>query len=208
MNTRDYKLSAPGEFFHVYNRGNAKENIFLDEEDFKFFLLRLKQNLIPSDDVSRHFKPLPPNSFDLVAYCLMPNHFHFLIKQNTDLPISKLMGKLCTSYGMYFNKKYRRVGHIFQDQFRQINIDSNNYLAWLSAYIHNNPVDAGLTKKPEDWGWSSYSCFINSSSGGKFVKPQIILDQYGSGSEYEVFIAEVSNIKRASIPEDFLLDAE
>ncbi|MEK9209095.1 MAG: transposase, partial [Patescibacteria group bacterium] len=114
MLTRDYKSSAPGEYYHAYNRGNAKEPVFLDDDDYRFFLLRLDQNLSSDIAVNRHFRPLPPNSFSLISYCLMPNHFHLLLRQDRDIPTSKLIGKICTSYSMYFNKKYGRVGHVFQ----------------------------------------------------------------------------------------------
>src|SRR3989344_4039803 len=96
MNNRDYKISASGQYYHIYNRGNAKQNIFLDDSDYKFFLLRLKQNIFPSEIENKKFRinPLPPNSFSILAYCLMPNHFHFLIRQNRDIPTGKLMLKL------------------------------------------------------------------------------------------------------------------
>ncbi len=207
MFTRDYKNSAPGEFFHIYNRGNAKEDVFVDENDFQFFLLRLRQNLVPSADVHRHFRPLPPESFDLIAYCLMPNHFHLLLKQNKDISTGKLLGKVCTSYGMYFNKKYKRVGHIFQDQFKQINIDSNKYLTWLSAYIHNNPVVAGLVQNPTHWRWSSYSKFTHPVLDD-FISSDVILEQFSKVQDYISFVDDARKTLGDNIPESFLLDQE
>src|SRR5205809_297696 len=120
MKNRDYKKFGAGEYYHVYNRGDGKENIFLDDQDFMFFMLRLRQNLVPDEGSKDRIKSLPPNSFSLVSYCLMPNHFHFLLRQNADIPTTKLMTKVCTSYSMYFNKKYNKVGHVFQDQYKQI----------------------------------------------------------------------------------------
>ena len=206
MQTRDYKKSAPGGFFHIYNRGNARENIFLDDEDFAFFLLRLRQNLAPDKSVGRYFRPLPTNSFELIAYCLMPNHFHLLIKQGGDIPTSKLLGKLCTSYAIYFNRKYDRVGHIFQDQFKQIQVDSNKYLTWLSAYIHNNPVMAGLTEHPEDWRWSSYQEYVDSQKKIMPIKSEIVLGQYKSPLEYKEFVESVLLVQHDNISSDLLLD--
>jgi len=206
MNTRDYKFSAPGEFFHVYNRGNAKDIVFVDDLDYRFFLLKIRQNLIPGERVSRHFRPLPDNSFDLVAYCLMPNHFHILIKQNREIPTSKLLGKVCTSYAMYFNRKYERVGHIFQDQFKQSHIDSNRYLTWLSAYIHNNPVKAKLVDRPKRWEYSSYSDFVEQRDTGSFVKPDIILNQFSNSSEYKNFVLEALDTEQEVVSEELLLD--
>jgi putative transposase len=157
MNTRDYKQYGKGEYYHIYNRGNLKADIFLDDEDYKSFLFRLQRNLFPEEDFSKiRTQKLPANCFSLVAYCLMPNHYHLLIRQNTDLPTSKLITKICTSYAKYFNKKYDRVGHLFQDKFRQALVDNDSYLLWLSAYIHQNPAVARLVDKPEMYPWSSY----------------------------------------------------
>ena len=105
MNNRDYKEFAKDEIYHIYNRGVSKMDIFIDEQDFKVFLSRLKENLfselidyslLPKQVIRR--KVLPPNSYDLISYCLMPNHFHILIKQNTNLSISKIILKVFTGY--------------------------------------------------------------------------------------------------------------
>src|SRR3989344_6845391 len=133
MNNRDHKLCAPGEYYHIYNRGNGKQDIFLNSEDYRFFIKRLNFNLYPpdEDDETIRIQKLPPNSFSLLCYCLMPNHFHLLIKQNGDISTSILVKKLCTSYSKFFNKKYNKVGHVFQDRFKQINVSDNEYLKWL-----------------------------------------------------------------------------
>src|SRR3989344_6862289 len=140
MKNRDYKEFAKDSIYHVYNRGVEKSDIFLDEEDYRLFLFRLKENLFPKNKKlsikkKRNVyvrKNLPPGAFDLICYCLMPNHFHFLIQQKTDLPIGKLISKLCTGYSMVFNKKNERVGGLFQDQFKAVLVDSNEYLSWVS----------------------------------------------------------------------------
>jgi len=191
MGNRDYKKFAPGCIYHVYNRGVNKINIFNDIQDNKLFLSRLRENLFPelklSEDVclgdSRKIhtpykrKKLPAKSFDLIAYCLMPNHFHLLIKQNNNVSVSKLIGKVCTSYSKYFNLKHKRVGSLFQDQFKAVYVDSNEYLLWLSAYIHLNPVMANLVKYVENWKWSSYLEYINHSAY-LLCNKGIILNQY------------------------------
>src|SRR3989344_4815697 len=82
-------------------------------------------------------RPIPKGSFTILAYCLMPNHFHILIRQNLKIPIGQLMIKVCTSYAKYFNHKYNRVGNIFQDTFKAKVIETDEYLSYLSAYIHN-----------------------------------------------------------------------
>lgn len=162
MNNRDYKDFAIGEIYHVYNRGVGKMKIFLDETDYRVFLSRLKENLFPElidysllPKGAARRKTLPSNSFDLISYCLMPNHFHLLIKQNTELPINRLVTKICTGYSKYFNKKYDRVGSVFQDRFKAVRIKKNNQLLWVLYYIHKNPVEGQLVKYSKDYKWSS-----------------------------------------------------
>lgn len=178
MRNRDYKQYAPDEYYHIYNRGNAKQDIFRDQEDFTFFLMRLRQNLFPKEEKNLRLRPLPPNSFNLVGYCIMPNHFHFLIGQKSDIPTSKLLAKVCTSYSIYYNKKYHRVGHVFQDQFKQVLISSNEYLLWLSAYIHANPLTAHLVTNTIDYPWSSYREYVDATAPNALCQKHIILDQF------------------------------
>ncbi|MEK7147882.1 MAG: transposase [Patescibacteria group bacterium] len=170
MKNRDYKSFAAGTISHVYNRGNNKEKIFLDEQDYKSFLMRLGLGLgIQESELQKEFF-LPysriritgakKNDFVLHAFCLMPNHFHLLIEQKKSIPISTLMLKVCTSYAKYFNKKYSRIGHVFQDQFKSVLIDSNEQLMWISVYIHGNPAKDGLVNLPHEHKWSSYNDFV------------------------------------------------
>lgn len=206
MRNRDYKQFGPGEYFHIYNRGNRKGVIFLDDEDYGFFILRLRQNLFPDKKMNPRAALLPDDSFSLVSYCLMPNHFHFLIRQNKDLPTSRLLLRICTSYSMFFNKKYNKVGHLFQDRFKQIFIKDTTYLTWLSAYIHQNPMIAGLVKNPAEFMWSSYTDFIGLRDDN-LCRKNIILDQFGSINDYREFVESSYNIiKRKKGIEDFILD--
>ncbi len=172
MINRDYKSNAVENILHVYNRGNNKEKIFLEEQDYRAFLFRLGLCLgfnleelngekITSMPYSRiRITETKKSDFELFAFCLMPNHFHLLIKQNEDISVSKLILKLCTSYSKYINKKYRRVGHVFQDQFKSVLVEGDPQLMWTSAYIHMNPVKDKLVKKPEEYKWSSYQDYI------------------------------------------------
>ncbi len=142
-------------------------NIFLDEQDMQVFLSRLKENLFPelvkhsaSSKYAVRRKTLPSGSYDLISYCLMPNHFHLLIKQNGDISITQIILKVCTGYAKYFNKKYNRVGSIFQDRFKAVRIHKNNQLLWVSYYIHKNPSEAGLIKNLHDYKWSSFLEYV------------------------------------------------
>lgn len=192
VNNRDYKEFASGEIYHVYNRGVGKMNIFVDEQDFKVFLFRLKENLFPeSIDYSllpkyaARRKTLPSNSFDLISYCLMPNHFHLLIRQNTELSITQLILKVCTGYSKYFNKKYDRVGSLFQDKFKAVRINRNEQLLWTSFYIHENPKKALLVSELSDYFWSSYRDYAGLKNNFFIIcKTEFILSQFNSPKAY------------------------
>ena len=173
MKNRDFKNFVKGSIFHIYNRGNNKEKIFFDEQDYKAFLWRfgLALGFEPEELSGESTISLPysriritkvkKGDFKLHSFCLMPNHFHLIIEQSGDISISSLMLKFCTSYATYINKKYTRVGYVFQDRFKAVLIDSNPQLMWMFAYIHMNPVKSGLVKNPEDYVWSSYRDFTN-----------------------------------------------
>jgi putative transposase len=185
MRNRDYKQFAAGEYYHVYNRGTGKMVIFHDDEDHRFFILRLREALFPALATRKRNPPmhLPEGSFDLVCYCLMPNHFHLLIRQNLDVSISKLMEKICTSYSKYFNRKYGRVGSLFQDQFKAVRIETNEQLLWLSVYIHNNPLVANLTQDIYSYPYSSFLDYVNIRADF-LCKKNIITNQIGTTYSY------------------------
>jgi putative transposase len=226
MNNRDHKEFAPGEFYHVYNRGNGKMNIFRDEEDFNLFLFRLEENLFPIQNTgsaeerllqrkkmqqkypNRYIrKELPANAFGVVSYCLMPNHFHMLIKQNSDVPVSKLLSKVCTSFSKYFNKKYNGVGSVFQDRFKAIHVDNDDYLLWLSAYIHQNPAVAGLVRNINDYKHSSYLDYI-SDRNHRVCDTSLILGMFGDKKgDYVKFVKDSFElIKEKKELSDLFLD--
>lgn len=183
MKNRDYKLFSPGSFFHVYNRGTGQIDIFKDSEDFKFFLFRLKEALFPPPTTDTKKDParnrLPDNSFSLICYALMPNHFHLVIRQNSDIPLSKLMLKIGTSYSKYFNKKHSRIGSLFQDQYKAILIDNDEYLRYVTAYVHQNPILAGLVKCSEDYPYSSYLDYAGIRKG-TLCDQTILLDIFNN----------------------------
>lgn len=198
MNNRDYKQFVEGEYYHVFNRGVGKMDIFRNDNDFLFFLILLKENIhpemVPISGSRRAPSPggyvrelLSANSFELVCYCLIPNHFHLVIKQLGDTSVSKLILKICTSYSKYFNKKYNRVGSLYQDQFKAIHIDDDEYLLWLSAYIHQNPKVAGLVKDLKDWKWSSYPDYVGLRQGS-LCKKDVVLERFKNVKEYVDFV--------------------
>lgn len=205
MGIRDYKQFGEGAYYHIYNRGNGKENIFLNDDDFRFFMLRLKQNLFPDDKSKERLSPLPEHSFSLISYCLMPNHFHFLLKQNKDIPPNKLLLRICSSYSKYFNKKYNHIGHVFQDRFKQISIEDNSYLMWLTCYIHQNPKVAGLVTDLNKYPWSSYVEFLDNKNG--LCEKEIILEQFKNNEEFQHFTeTSYEIIKEKKAADDIFMD--
>ena len=120
--------------YHIYNRGNRKQDIFLEEADYIGYLERLRK-------YKKEYK------VSVLCYCLMPNHIHLLLKQDSEIPLYKFLHPLHTSYSMYFNKKYNKVGHLFQGRFKQKEVDKDEYLLRLSSYINLNPLIGGLVKK-------------------------------------------------------------
>lgn len=183
------RIFSENTHYHVYNRGVEKRVIFTDPQDYEVFLHFLKFYLSPKNEALTHpleniemspnLKPQKPRPLvnlhkevELVAYCLMPNHFHLLIKQITRDGITKLMRALSTSYTMYFNKKYKRVGTLFQGKYKAALIGKDSYLLHLSRYIHLNPIGTG--SDPVQWPYSSYQYYLGYKKAD-WVKPEIVL---------------------------------
>jgi putative transposase len=139
---------APGEYYHLYNRGNSKQKIFHDAEDYKRFIGLLyacnQKNNFKSDDLKKDqglFNVKSDKSLiSIGVYCLMPNHFHLLVTEDISGDISRYMQKVITAYVMYYNKKYKRTGSLFEGKFKAQYIASDRHLKYLYAYIHLNPV--------------------------------------------------------------------
>ena len=142
---------AENEYYHIYNRGTDKRTIFLNESDYNRFtrllyvcngdsgiVMRELSNLNFSQLVSR-FSPRKP-LVSIGAYCLMPNHFHLLVREIRPNGTSQFMEKILTAYSMYFNKKNKRTGALFEGRFKSSRVETDNYLQYLFAYIHLNPV--------------------------------------------------------------------
>lgn len=137
------KVYGAGEYYHVYNRGVAKMDIFREEGDYVHFLGLLKQYLTPGNIVDKHGRQIPnyANAVDLVAFCLMPNHYHMMVYLKETNGLEKLMRSVMTAYSMYFNKKYKRTGGVFEGRFLAAQLNSDQYYWQVSRYIHLNPLD-------------------------------------------------------------------
>lgn len=157
------EISESG-IYHVMVRGVSQLNIFLDEEDRERFLRTLYK-----------FKGL--NGVVIYAYCLMSNHVHLLIKE-VDEVLSNFMKKVGVSYVYYFNKKYDRVGHLFQGRFRSEVVTRDEHFLACSRYLHNNPVAAGIVDLPEEYPWSSYRIYLKRSESNLLVDTKFLLGYF------------------------------
>jgi putative transposase len=167
-------------FYHIYNRGVEKRKIFLDEQDFRTFLSYMKIYLSPkidstnevmrngNSDYKNQDKAISEiyklnnfyNKIDLISYVLMPNHFHLELRQKNKKEIESFMRSLITKYSKYFNKKYERVGPLFQGRYKAVLIQNSEYLLYLNKYIHLNPVELLVDGQSLiQYPWSSYSAY-------------------------------------------------
>ncbi len=186
-----------GHFYHIYNRGVEKRRIFEKSWDFVRLTKTMQyyQLLGPKPRLSKFLlgSILKPDTtkkiVDIICYCLMPNHFHFLIKQLKDGGITEFVGKLSNSYTRYYNVKYRRVGPLLQGEFKAVLIESDEQLIHVSRYIHLNPITSFLVKDLRNYRWSSYPEFIGERKDG-FCAKQDILNFFKSPKDYEKFVLE------------------
>ncbi len=181
-------------YYHVFNRGVEKRNIFLDSKDYRFFQTYLFIYLHPLDQVLKKYPDLPLRLYSknlseevkLTAYCLMPNHFHLLLKQKTKNGISKLMKQIANAYTLYFNQKYEREGGLMQGRYKAVPVIKSNLLTHIVRYIHLNPVASNLTKALDSYQWSSYSDYLGKETDLPCSKSEI-LSCFSSLESFEKF---------------------
>lgn len=215
------KIYVENGYYHVYNRGIEKRAIFLDEQDCKVLLHYLRMYLSPKEELikqsqlgmkTQRFVHLNlSEEVDLMSFALMPNHIHLLIKQHTKDGIVKFMQRLSTAYVMYFNKKYDRVGSLFQNTYKACLIESDNYLLHLSRYIHLNSFK--LKSQINFKEFSSYPYFLEQKKAS-WVKPQEILNYFKTAKRrnlkdilsYESFVEDYSTDPKDTLGELILED--
>lgn len=198
------KIYIENGHYHVYNRGVEKRDIFLDDQDYRVFLHLLKHYLSKRNRNNKHpledmpnitlIRPRPlinlRKKVELQAYCLMPNHFHLLIKQLTIDGMPQLLRKISTTYAMYFNGRYKRTGYLFQGNYKAALIEQDPHLLHLSRYIHLNP--SKLTGSvPVSYPYSSYPYYLGKKRAS-WVKPNFILSYFDNSRnlpEYNKFLS-------------------
>jgi putative transposase len=196
---------ANGEYYHIYNRGTDKRDVFLNDRDYGRFLLSMdllndendglmiawrdykKANLGAKldDFLKLGFRKRDP-FVEITAYCLNPNHYHFILKQVKDKGIEKFMHKIGISHTKYFNKKNERSGSLFQGKFKAAHIDSNEYLLYLSAYVNKNNFIHGYNED-DKWPYSSLRSYLDKREDRLVIKNTII-GQFKDIKEYEKFL--------------------
>ena len=164
----------PKHYYHIYNRGANKADIFLSDQDYTF-LLKQVHGCVHEFDVS------------VIAYCLMPNHYHFLLRQNGAAKISDFMQAIFRVYSAEFNAKHKHSGTLFEGPFRAILVKRDEHLLHLCRYIHRNPLDAGIVSIPEEWRYSNYSEFIGKRSG-TLVDGDFITRNFGTAEAYQEWV--------------------
>jgi putative transposase len=182
-----------GECYHLYNRGNNSQKIFLIEENYHFFLDQLSK-FLPADEV------------DMQAFSLLPNHYHLSLQLIEPFDVSNAMKDFLSKYVRAFNRQHRRHGHGFEDRFKAVRVESNEYQDYLTRYIHRNPLEARLVAEIQDWEYSSYRCYLDgtrsvynqhadkepSDRGRAWSSPAInpfqTLGRFRSSADYEAFV--------------------
>lgn len=195
------------EYYHIYNRGNNKQNIFFEEKDYIRFLFlilyfqggdsvynigRYVSNYVRHRTFNIDFEEISKNKkVELLTFALMPNHFHFILKEKEQGGISKYLQRIQNSYTKYINTKNKKNGHLFQGPYQSVHIESNEQLLHLSAYIHRNPREIKKWKGKEDiFPWSSFVDYTKENRWGKLLSTELLLSQFKGPKEYKNFVDE------------------
>lgn len=180
---RKKRIEFPGAFYHIYSRGNNKQRIFLNEQDFTAYIERIGR-------YQERYK------FICYVFMLMPNHIH-LVVETKKVPLSKIMQGLQQSYTLYFHKKYKTSGHLFQGRYGAILCEREEYLLTLLRYIHLNPLRSNMVKSPEEYLWSSHRAYLGVTQYS-FLDTQFVLSFFSEHKstaikEYSHFIGSSLN---------------
>ncbi len=165
-----------GHYYHVYNLGAGGGLLFFNPGNYEY-CLRL---------VKRHFQKY---GAPVIAYCMMPNHYHFLLRQETDVPLSKFINVLFSAYVQAVNRQQGRRGTLFAGRFRHVCVDREEYLVHLCRYVHLNPVKAKLVSHPDDWPYSNYLEWIGQRAG-TLKDETFIRERFPNPEAYRQFVAD------------------
>ena len=158
--SRMQRLIINNASYHIMVRGNQKQITFIEEEDFAKYL-----------DLLRHYKR--EYGFKLYGYCLMPNHVHLILEVEDGIDLSKIMQGLNQAYTLWFNKKYEKVGHLWQGRYKSMVIQKNKYMLDCLEYVELNPIRANISKSPFDYPWSSWKARLGYMKDGLLDSPEL-----------------------------------
>ena len=175
-------IFVAGQYYHIYNRGAGRAKIFFKGDNYEY-LLRL---------VRRYYQQY---GAAIIAYCLMPNHYHFLLRQETDEPLSKFVNVLFNAYVQALNVQQGRTGTLFEGRFHHSCVEDWRYLSQLCKYIHRNPVKARLVSDPEDWHYSNYREWIGLRDNG-LIDKLFLQDHFPNPEQYRSFVNDVDDENR------------
>lgn len=203
---RRKEIFVVGEIYHIVNRSLSGIPIFKDKYSVNRFLKTIKYYLSSgrpikysdSDIIFNDTRPASNSSNNLVsifAYCFMPNHFHFILKQNKDNGIRTFIQKLINSYSHYYNLRNDRKGPLFEGPFKAVRVETEEQLLHLSRYIHLNPVSSYLVNHPKNYQYSSYSSYIGGNSPLE-IDTTIIMSGFSSPKKYEEFVLSRKDYQR------------
>jgi REP element-mobilizing transposase RayT len=183
---RPLRLEYAGALYHITSRGNERQAIYAENSDFELFL-SLLANVCGQYNWVVH------------AYCLMTNHYHLLV-ETPDANLSKGMRQLNGTYTQAFNRKHRRIGHLFQGRFKSILVDKDAYLLELSRYIVLNPVRAKMVSTPDDWPWSSWHSMMGNTPSPDWLATDNLLGMFAkqrktAQKKYADFVQQGNGIK-------------
>lgn len=213
MVTNRQVLLTNDHFYHIFNRGINRQPVFTTKKEYertqdtleyyrfaslpvrqsKFLVLPEKERALLWENISSRNSTL----VDILAYCLLPNHFHFLLRQNKNDGISRFLSNFTNSYTKYFNTKHKRTGPLFTGTFKSVLVESDEQLIHLSRYIHLNPTTSFLVK-PEvlkEYPWSSYSCYFEKENNN-VIETETILSYFKSKKKYEEFVMDQASYAR------------
>lgn len=197
------KIYGEKAFYHVYNRGYNKQEVFRDEQDYKTFLYLLKKYLEPGFKEKKYtpageeYYAEPNhvyNEIELLAFCLMPNHFHLLLYQISIEGMPKLLRRVMTSYSTYHNEKYQLEGSPFQGVYKAVTVKTEAQLLHLSRYIHLNPLELVAGALLNFYGFSSYPFYL-SETKPPWLKPERILQSFTGAKDYKDFVEDFASEK-------------
>jgi len=181
MPRRDIQF-VKGAYYHIYNRGCNRENIFFENENYEFLIRKFRK---------QSFK----FSATFIAYCLMPNHYHLLLRQDGDIPLNEFIQHVFNSYTKAINVRQKRSGTLFEGKFKALVVDDNNYLTHVCRYIHRNPIEAKLVDDIEKWRYSNYLEWIGKRND-KLVDREFVGWYFKDGKEYVDFVLNYKSTKK------------